>query len=223
MLKELRTHTAQRQAFFSILHHAGTHLQPLGQQHYVGSNATSDVYEQRVRVAGLVCCCITIRLFQPLRDSTTELRLLSNVAANRVGAKRLAEIYRRRWCIETAFQELTENLRCEINTLGFPKAALFGFALAMTAYNVVVLIRQTVAAGPAGPPASELSSYYMANEVAAVSEGLAAWLHEMARTIRWQKYRKNPWGPKKPRQVQRSQRGAHRSTARELKNHKKPP
>lgn len=234
---------AQRGAFFLIRHHAGTHLHPRGQERYVGSNATGDVYEQRVRVGGMVCRCITIRLSQPLRDGSTELRLLSNVPANRVGAKRLAEIYRTRWSIETAFQELTENLRCEINTLGFPKAALFGFALAMTAYNVVVLIRRTVAASPGGPPVSELSSYYLANEVAAVSEGLAiavpesvwqrfarmsaarfaAWLRQTARGIRWQRYRKNSRGPKKPRPVQRTSRGAHRSTARVLKNHKKSP
>lgn len=234
---------AQRQAFFLVRHHAGTHLHPLSQQRYVGGNASGDVYEQRVRVGGLVCRCISIRLFQPLRDGSTELRLLSNVPGNRVGAKRLAEIYRTRWHIETAFQELTENLRCEINTLGFPKAALFGFALAMTAYNVVVLVRQSLAASPGGPPASELSSYYLANEVAAVSEGLAiavgeptwqvfarmdaaqfaAWLQQTARAIPWQRYRKNPRGPKKPSRVQRTRRGAHRSTARVLEDHKKSP
>src|SRR5436853_6655871 len=116
------------------------------------------------------CRCIIVRLKQPLRDGTTEIRLLTNVPPERLGARRLAEVYRTRWRIETAFQELTENLRCEINTLGFPKAALFGFALAVTAYNVVVLIQRAVAAGPGGPEAGALSSYYLANEVAAVSE-----------------------------------------------------
>lgn len=234
---------AGRKAFFLIRHHAGTHLHPVGQARYVGSNASGDLYEQRVRLGGLVCRCITVRLHRPLRDGATELRLLSNVPANRASAKRLAELYRTRWYIETSFQELTENLCCEINTLGYPKAALFGFALAVTAYNVLVLVRQALAASPGGPAVAEVSSYYLANEVAAVSEGLAiavpeqtwdrfarmpagefaAWLRETARGIPWQRYRKNVRGPKKPPEVKRTRRGAHRSTARVLEGHKKSP
>ena len=142
------------------------------------------LYEVRVCVGGLVCRCVLVRLFQPLRDGTTELRLLTNVPAARCGARRLAELYRTRWQIETAFQELTENLRCEINTLGYPKAALFGFALAVAAYNQLVLVRQALAACPRGPAAAEVSSYYLAHEVAAVAEGLAIAVPEAT----WQRF-----------------------------------
>lgn len=38
------------------------------------------------------------------------------------------EMYRQRWTIEGVFQQLTEDLHCEIDTLGYPKAALFGSA-----------------------------------------------------------------------------------------------
>jgi hypothetical protein len=41
------------------------------------------------------------------------------------------------WFIETAFQERTVHLACEVNTLGYPKAALFGFAVAVVAYNAL--------------------------------------------------------------------------------------
>jgi IS4 transposase len=230
---------AQRRAFFLVRHHAGTHLHPLGQERYVGRNASGELYEVRVRLCGLACRCLIVRLFQPLRDGTTELRLLTNVPAAKGTARRLAELYRTRWHIETAFQELTENLCCEINTLGYPKAALFGFALALAAYNLLVLIRQALAANPEGPEVAEISSYYLANEVASVSEGLAiavpeeswqrfarmstdafaAWLQEVAAGIDWRTYRKSPRGPKKPVEVQRTRRGAHRSTARVLKDH----
>lgn len=234
---------AARQAFFLVRHHAGTHLHAQGPERYVGRNAGGELYEVRVRLCGLVCRCLVVRLFQPLRDGTTELRLLTNVPASKGSARRLAELYRTRWHIETAFQELTENLCCEIDTLGYPKAALFGFALAVAAYNVLVLIRQALAAGPAGPSVAEVSSYYLANEVASVSEGLAiavpaeswqrfarmsaaafaAWLREVAAGIDWRRYRKSPRGPKKPVTVKRTRRGAHRSTARVLADHKKSP
>jgi hypothetical protein len=139
--------------------------------------------------------------------------------------------------LETAFQELTESLRCEIDTLGYPTAALFGFALAVVSYNLLVLTRAALASG-LGEEAGEeaLSSYHMATQVAAVSEGMmiavplsawqrfvemtvgefAAWLYEVTRDIDWRSYRKRPRGPKKPVVVKRTSRGAHRSTAREL-------
>jgi IS4 transposase len=234
---------ADRQAFFLIRHHAGSQLHPEGPERYVGRNATGELYEVKVRVCGLVCRCLCVRLFKPLRDGTTALRLLTNVPANKAGAKRLAELYRLRWSIETAFQELTENLCCEIHTLGYPKAALFGFALAVTAYNLLVLVRQALAAGPEAPAVAEISSYYLANEVATVSEGLAIaipaerwqrfakmssrafaqWIGGVVEGIPWRRYRKGRRGPKKPRAVKRTRRGAHRSTARVLENHAQSP
>jgi IS4 transposase len=227
---------AARQAFFLVRHHAGTHLQPRGGERYVGQNASGELYEVKVGLCGLVCRCIIVRLFKPLRDGTTELRLLTNVPGNKAGAGRLAELYRARWSIETAFQELTESLRCEINTLGYPRAALFGFALAVVAYNLLVFVRQALAAGPGGPAPQAVSSFYLANEVASVSEGLAiavpaptwqqfaalsardfaAWVRGVVGGIDWRTYRKSPRGPKKPVAVKRTQRGAHRSTARVL-------
>jgi len=191
-----------------------------------------------------VCRCLIVRLFQPLRDGSTELRLLTNVPASKAGARLLAELYRTRWRIETAFQELTQSLRCEVSTLGYPRAALFAFALAMTAYNVLIVVQRALAAGrgrPEGTP--ELSSYHLANEVAAAADGLAiavreeawdgfaamtaaefaCWARELAQGIRWDRYRKSPRGPKKPQQAKRTRRGAHRSTARALRDHTKSP
>jgi hypothetical protein len=228
---------ARRQAFFLVRHHAGTHLHPQGAARYVGTNASGELYEAQVELCGLVCRCIIVRLFKPLRDGTTELRLLTNVPGNKAGARRLAELYRTRWHIETAFQELTENLCCEINTLGYPRAALFGFALAVAAYNLLVFVRQALACCPDSPVPQEVSSYYLGNEVASVSEGLAiavpaetwqrfaalpprdfaVWVRGVVVGIDWRTYRKSPRGPKKPVAVKRTRRGAHRSTARVLK------
>jgi hypothetical protein len=233
---------AEKNAFFLIRHHAGTKLQPLGKEKACGSNASGKIYEQRVRVGWLECRCIIVRLKEPLRDGSTELRILTNVPAKRLSAKRALKLYHKRWRIESAFQELTVNLRCEINTLGYPKAALFAFALAMAAYNILVVTRAAVASAHATTPieaekaGEALSSYYLANEVAVATEGMlialreeswqplvrmplkefAMWLTTVAAEAMLWRYTKSPRGPKKPTPVQRTCRGAHRSTARLL-------
>jgi Transposase DDE domain len=229
---------ASRDAYFLIRHHAGTTLHPLGRESRRRRHAGATISEQQVRIGILPCRCIIIRLDKPLRDGTTEIRLLTNVPRQRLSARRAAALYRTRWRIESAFQELTESLRCEIDTLGYPKAALFGFALAVVAYNVLVVTRAALAAGLGEEIGGEeaLSSYQMAVEVASVDKGLsiavpasawdkframsvsefAGWLYEVARGIDWRPYRKRPRGPKKPVAVKRTRRGAHRSTAREL-------
>jgi len=228
----------ERKAFFLIRHHAGTKLHPLGQETQRRHHPGGTICEQRVRVGFLECRCIIIRLTKPLRDGTTEIRLLTNVPLKQLSAARVSDLYRTRWRIESAFQELTENLRWEINTLGYPRAALFGFALAVVAYNLLVTTRTALASGLGEEVGGveALSSYYMATQVAAVDEGMviamppsvwerfvtmtaaefAVWLDAVARDIDWRRYRKRPRGPKKPAAVKRTSRGAHRSTAREL-------
>jgi hypothetical protein len=228
----------ERAAFFLIRHHAGTKLHPLGPETQRRPHPGGTISEQRVRIGWLECRCIIIRLKTPLRDGTTEIRLLTNVPLKQLSARSAADLYRTRWRIESAFQELTESLRCEIDTLGYPKAALFGFALAVVAYNLLVTTRAALASGLGEEVGGveSLSSYHMAVQVAAVDEGMsiavppsawqrfvamsaaefAAWLDAVAQEIDWRRYRKRPRGPKKPVVVKRTSRGAHRSTAREL-------
>jgi IS4 transposase len=236
---------AERGAFFLVRHHAGTHLEPVGPLRARGRNASGRVFEQRVRLRGtggrsLVCRCVRIRLDQPLRDGATEMRLLSNVPASQASARTLADLYRQRWEIEHSFQDLTEALQCEVETLAYPRAALLGFALAVVAYNVLQVIQAALAHAHGPKVDRELSLYHLARDVASGSEGLtiavgeeqwqafqamtadqlATWLAGIAAGLRWQRYRKSPRGPKKPPHVKRTQRGAHRSTARVLAEQK---
>lgn len=123
-----------------------------------------------------------------------------------------------RWTIETAFLRLTVELRCEINTLGYPRAALFGFAMAMVAFNVLAVVKAALRRAQ-GVELIEhtLSSYYLVQEMATVTEALlqvldpedwtvfqtlsvpamAAWLLTLANPVNLRKYRKHPRGPKK--------------------------
>lgn len=66
--------------------------------------------------------------------------LLSNVLAT-VDALTLTRLYLARWKIENLFLVLTETLHCEQKRLGYPKAALFSFTIALLAYNVLAIVK----------------------------------------------------------------------------------
>ncbi|HID52069.1 MAG TPA: IS4 family transposase, partial [Anaerolineae bacterium] len=137
---------ADRDAFFICRLHASMPWTAVSDERYVGKTETGKVYEQWVEVTdtdGTVRKYRRIRicLKTPLRDGETELCLLTNLSKSAANAKLIAEMYRKRWTIETAFQELEGHLHSEINTLGYPKAALFGFCIALTAYNILAVVK----------------------------------------------------------------------------------
>ena len=64
------------------------------------------------------------------------------------------------------FQELTETLTCEVNALGYPKAALFGFCLALLAYNAVSVMKAALRAVHGHETVQQdISAYYLALEI----------------------------------------------------------
>jgi hypothetical protein len=150
----------------------------------------------------------------------------------------LAEAYRNRWRLENVFQTLTEALVCEINTLAYPKAALFGFCVALVAYNVLATVRAALRSEHGRETVeAEVSNYHLANEVATTYEGmmialppsewaplgrlslteLAEFLREVASQAWLAKYPRTVRGPKKPPPKRTSGRTNHHvSTARLL-------
>ena len=111
-----------------------------------------DIYEQAVCLSNpktgetFTARRITIALDKPTKDGETELHILTNLPPKAAGAVQIADLYADRWTIETAFQQLTDDLRCEIDSLGYPKAALFGFCTACVAYNVVSVVKAAIRA-----------------------------------------------------------------------------
>jgi Transposase DDE domain len=193
---------------------------------------------QRVLQARLV----RVRLKQPTEDGDTEVEILTNLPA-KVKAKRVAFLYLNRWKIEGAFHELTVALNCEVNTLGYPKAALFGFAVAVVAYNVLAVLKAAMRAVHGEEKVQkEVSGYYMALEWALVYAGmmialparqwevfgqmsakeLAGCLRDWASKINMEKIKKAP--PRKSTK-QKSKpikdKSPHLSTARLLEEAKK--
>lgn len=181
---------------------------------------------------------IRLVLDQPTEDGETEIYLLSDVPAADADGRLLATIYRRRWTVENVFQTLTEALQCEIDTLAYPRAALFGFCTALAAYNVVATVRAALrAAHGAEQVEGKVSNYHLVGEVARVYEGMmialpprewarfrtvsveefAAFLQAAAELAWLAKYPLSHRGPKKPRPKQTSGKGKpHVSTARLL-------
>jgi IS4 transposase len=109
---------------------------------------------------------ITIELDKPTKDGDWEIHILTNLPVEEADALTVASLYADRWTVETAFQHLTEDLRCEINTLGYPRAALFGFCLALVAYNAVSVVKAALRAAHGKEFVQEqLSMYYVTLEV----------------------------------------------------------
>jgi IS4 transposase len=212
-----------------------------------GRVATGSVSEQAIRVTGNDDAVVELRrirlvLDNPTRSKDRELFLVTDVPADRAAATLLAEAYRRRWTLENVFQTLTEALRCEIDTLAYPKAALFGFCVAVVAYNVLAVVRAALRSEHGAEVVeTKASSRHMADEVASTYKGMmialpaeewepygrlgvremAEFLREAASQAWLAKYPQATRGPKKPQPRKESGRTNHHvSTARLLNQQK---
>jgi len=135
-----------RWACFVIREHENYPWKPAGPEVFAGNTDTGVVYEQPITVTdedGRMHTFRRIRLVltTATRDGDFELALISNLPPTTADAIDIADSYRTRWTIETAFQELTEHLQSEIKTLGYPAAALFGFCVALVAYMLLQVTR----------------------------------------------------------------------------------
>jgi hypothetical protein len=234
----------RRGAVFVVRQHGQLQGELLGRAKRTGTTRSGPVYEQAMQVRDpttgetMRLRRITIKLKVPTRDGDTELHILSNVPNGRASAAQLARVYGKRWSIETAFFEITTTLTCEINTLGYPKAALFTFCLALLAYNAVSLIKAALRSEHGRKKVNdEVSGYYLSLEISRTYDGMmiaipaphwalfrdlsdqafASMLRELASSVDLAKYQKHPRGPKKkPPERTVYQNGNHVSTAKLL-------
>ena len=240
---------AHRRGLFVIRQHASTlHSTLVGKRKARGRVETGAVFEQTLRAtneAGEVLFLrrVSVVLDKPTRDGDTEIHLLTNLPVRDARAQVIADLYRRRWTIETAFQELEATLEGEIDTLGYPKAALLAFCVALVAYNVLSTLKAALRSVHGEEVVAEdVSGYYVADEIKRVHDGmmiaipedewvvfhdltpveLAGVLVQLAAAVRLPKYQKHPRGPKKPQPKKQS--GAkikHVATARILAQRQK--
>jgi hypothetical protein len=201
------------------------------------------VYEQKVAITSpegkvLKMRRVVVKLDVATRDGELEMAVVTNLPKSAADATKAADAYRKRWTIETMFQSLTQMLQGEIDTLCYPKAALFGFGVALATYNVLSTVQAALRAKfGVQKVQQEVSPFYLAHEVQASHQGieivfdpevwvpyqrmppqaLAKVLLGWAAHVNLSKYPRCPRGPKKP--VPKRTRFAgksHVSTARLL-------
>ncbi len=234
----------QRDAYFVVRRHGNLTVEPEGQFGPEFEAETGWVSERRVWVCRdgqrlLQVRLVRVRLKHPTEDGDTEVEILTNLPA-KVKAVKVAELYLKRWKIEGAFLELTVALKCELNSLGYPKAALFGFCTAVVAYNVLAVLKAALRAVYGEEKVQrEVSGYYMALEWGLVFAGmmialppqewevfgkmsakeLAGYLRDWASKINMKKIKKAP--PRKPTKEETKRikdDSPHLSTARLLED-----
>lgn len=239
----------ERQGSFVVRQHAKMTITSVGTLRKCGRTDTGEVFEQSVTIGGnaggvgVEIRRVVLRLDKPTRDGDNEIAILTNLPKAEASGVVIAESYRKRWTLETMFQSLTVMLEGEIGALGYPRAALFGFGVALTAYNVLSTVQAALRAEfGVEKVQEEVSGYYIANEVRAIAGGMAivieeeAWepfrsmsatalakqLRRWAKGVQLQKLKRHPRGPKKP--VTPRTRHAdkpHVSTARLLRKSRK--
>lgn len=108
---------------------------------------------------------IEIALHTPTESGDPSLVLWSNLPPE-IDAATLARLYRKRWRIEGLFHRLESVLHSEIKTLGHPRAALLGFAVAVLAYNVLALLKRFIEhAHRHSHPELDVSTYHLAVDI----------------------------------------------------------
>ncbi|MDP7211762.1 MAG: IS4 family transposase [Vicinamibacterales bacterium] len=214
---------AHRDAFFVIRQHGNLPWEPMAKMRRIGEVEGGTVYEQPIRLRDdegneLRLRRIRVHLHEPTRDGDRDVFIITNLP-KKINAKTIAVLYRKRWTIENAFQELAEHLNSEINTLGYPKAALFAFCIALIAYNVMSVVKAALRSVHGSEKIeTEVSGYYVADEIAATYRGMMIaiaakhWrvfrtmsdrefvkvLRMLASNVNLAHYKKHPRAPKKP-------------------------
>lgn len=242
---------AECKAFFIIRQHGSTLTWKFrGKRRRIGRIATGMVYEQEVELhfqgQTLWVRRVTLCLDKPTGSGDTEIHILTNLTTAQATARQVAVTYGTRWTVEGAFQTLTDVLRCEVETLGYPRAALFSFAAAVLAYNMYAVVQAALRAAHGAEVIKEkLSDYHLMSDVAATYVGMdiavpdecwetyrsmpvsqfAQVMMKLAHRVKRARYPKKKRGPKKSQPRKKSgRRNHHISTARLLlKRRKKTP
>lgn len=215
---------AARGGHFVIRQHANLPIQSAGTLRRCGQTDTGELLEQRATIdlgegRTMEARRVVLRLDSPTRDGDADIAILTSLPKDVADGVKVAELYRDRWTLETMFQALTLMLDGELATLGYPRAALLGFGVALAAYNVLSTVQAALRAAFGTDEVQEdVSGFYIANSVRKYHAGLevalessewdrfqtmapAALASELVRIIGHadlKKLRRHPRGPKKP-------------------------
>lgn len=234
---------AQSQAFFVMRQHGNLPVEATSELVQVGTSETGTVWEQSVTLVGvgepMLLRRIVVQLFEPTQDGDSEIAIVTNLPQSVATAVVISDLYRNRWTIEGFFHSLTLNFEGEINTLAYPKAALFSHCMALVCLNLLSVIRASLASvHGADKIEASLSDYYVVNHIQSVYGGmmiaiepehwlvfqsltLAEFTHllqQLAQNVKLSKFLKATRAPKKKQPPRIVDQHPHRATARLLDN-----
>jgi hypothetical protein len=195
---------SRRKAYFLVRQHStAVHIEPVDGFVVIGRSDTGEVQEQKVLVVEMdghgrprldergnrrqmEVRRLRVVLDEPTQDGDTEVMLLTNIPAGDADALMLSGLYLKRWTIENGFQTMTEVLRCEINTLAYPKAALLGFCVALVGLNILTTVRSALRSQHGAETVDKtVSSYHVMCEVRETHRGMSIALPPES----WQQFR----------------------------------
>ena len=214
---------AQQNSYFIIREHKSIPHQELSPLIKIGETETGHVFEQEVKIsyddASLSLRRVVIQLSLPTRHGDIEVALLTHLSASVADAIAVAQLYLKRWSIEGMFQVITDTFNCELNTLGYPKAALFVFCVATVAFNILSTVKAALkSVHGTGKVEAGLSDYYLVEEVQGTYRGMtialpallwlpylqmstvefAQTLKQWASSVNLKRFSSSPRGQKKP-------------------------
>ena len=237
--KDFLTGISERRGYFIVREHLNLKWTEITARQEVGRNDSGTMFEQQVQLdSGLCVRRITIQLEEQTRHGDWQVTILTNLPETEVTALVVSELYLKRWQIERMFQVITDTFNCELKTLGYPKAALFVFCMALMAFNILSTVKSALKEvhGVEKIDAS-LSSYYVVEEVQSNFRGMeiaiepkewfpfsqmtvttfADMLRTWAGKVNLERFIKSPRGAKKPqKKKQYHPKHPHLSTFRLL-------
>lgn len=235
---------AQKKAFFVIRQHGALGWKAVTELESLGQTETEEVFEQEVEITysdtRVRVRRVLLKLRQPTRDRDWEIAILTNLPVADANGVKIAELYRRRWSLETLFQTVSENFNGEIHTLAYPKAALFSFSMALVAYNILATLRAALASvHGVGKIEAGLSDFYLVDEIQGTYRSMmiaiplphwqsfhtisltqmALFLQHLATRVNLKRFLKTPRGAKKKRDPLIVDPKHRHSTQRLLESH----
>jgi hypothetical protein len=237
-----------KDAYIVFRQHGNLPYTVLAKEKPIGKIETGKVFEQPILVIDHSgeehrFRRIRVLLRKTTRDGDREIFIITNLPKRAAGAKKVAEIYRGRWTIETSFQELEKWFNSEINALGYPPAALFGFCVSLISYMMISVIKAALCSIHGMQIVEEkVSGYYLADELSATYQGMMIaisvdeWkefrlltqrqfitiLKKLSKKVKLSRFLKHPRGPKKPVAKRKSDpKHPHVSTARIIAGRKR--
>lgn len=175
--QEFLCEIAQKEATFVIREHQGLPQKVLSELIKVGEIEAGELFEQKVQVQyegkAVEVRRTVLKLAKLTRHGDKEIVVLTNLPTAIADAESVMTLYRHRWQVEGLFLTVTKNFEGEIKTLAYPKAALFSFTLALVAYNILAIVKASLASVHGVEKIeSTLSDFYVVDELQGVYRGM---------------------------------------------------